>query len=57
MQKKYEEELKQVCPELRHSAGIYFYLRYEEDNKFAYIGKSVDLLNRYFAPFRQETAN
>ena len=46
MQKKYEEELKQVCPELRHSAGIYFYLRYEEDKKFAYIGKSVDVLNR-----------
>jgi hypothetical protein len=46
MQKKYEEELKQVCPELRHSAGIYFYLRYEEEQKFAYIGKSVDVLNR-----------
>lgn len=46
LRRKYEEELKQICPDLRHSAGIYFYLRYEEDGKFAYIGKSVDLLNR-----------
>lgn len=46
MQKKYEELMKEVCPELKHSAGIYFYLRYEEDKKFAYIGKSFDCLNR-----------
>lgn len=46
MQRKYEEFLKQVCPDLQHRAGIYFYTRIEEDERLAYIGKSIDCLKR-----------
>lgn len=46
MQRKYEDFLLEVCPELAHRPGIYFYTRYEEDEKDAYVGKSVDCLKR-----------
>ena len=46
MQRQYESFLKEVCPELEHRAGIYFYTRIEEGEKDAYIGKSVDCLKR-----------
>lgn len=46
MQRQCEDLLKTICPELDHRAGIYFYTREEENQKFAYIGKSVDCLKR-----------
>ena len=42
-----EKLLKQVCPEAAvHKSGIYFYTREDDDGKFAYIGKAVDLCER-----------
>ena len=46
MQKKFESLLLEVCPELAHRPGIYFYTRYEENEKDCYVGKSRDCLNR-----------
>lgn len=47
---KKDEALKllvQVCPEAAvHRSGIYFYTREDEDGKYAYIGKAVDLCER-----------
>ena len=33
MQRKYEDFLIEVCPELAHRPGIYFYTRYEENER------------------------
>lgn len=41
-----EALIKQVCPQLEHRAGIYFYTREDVNEKNAYIGKSVDCLKR-----------
>lgn len=46
LQKKYEDFIKEVCPQLEHKPGIYFYTRIEEGEKDAYVGKSVDCLKR-----------
>ena len=42
-----EKLLKLVCPEAAvHRSGIYFYTREDEEGKYAYIGKAVDLNER-----------
>lgn len=40
---KAEQELKNVCPEIKHTSGIYFLTRVQPK---AYIGKSVDEIDR-----------
>ena len=40
---KAERELKSVCPEIKHTSGIYFLTRIQPK---AYIGKSVDEIDR-----------
>ena len=46
IQKRLESQLRIICPNIDHRSGIYFYTRHEEDKSFAYIGKSVDVLQR-----------
>ena len=46
IQKDIERRLKLYCPSIDHKSGIYFLIRQDETGKFAYIGKSVDVLNR-----------
>lgn len=46
IQKDIERRLKLYCPSIDHKSGIYFLIRQDEIGKFAYIGKSVDVLNR-----------
>lgn len=46
IQKDIERRLKLYCPSIDHKSGIYFLIRHDETGKFAYIGKSVDILNR-----------
>lgn len=46
IQKKIEQDLIELCPTIDHKSGIYFLIRQDETGKFAYIGKSVDVLNR-----------
>ena len=45
-QRELEKVILQACPNMPHSSGIYFYTREDEDGKYAYIGKAVDLLKR-----------
>lgn len=45
-QRELEQVVLKACPNMPRSAGIYFYTRTDEDGKYAYIGKSVDLLKR-----------
>ena len=45
-QRELEQVILKACPNMPRSAGIYFYTRTDEDGKYAYIGKSVDLLKR-----------
>lgn len=46
VQKELEKLLKQLCPDLDHKSGIYFWIRKEEGKNCAYIGKSGDLMKR-----------
>lgn len=52
VQRDIENAILKACPEMKHASGIYFYTRdefdvdYKEHKKFAYIGKSVDVLKR-----------
>ena len=45
-QKQCEEILKLACPNIKHKSGIYFLTRIEDDKKYAYIGKGVDVCKR-----------
>ena len=46
IQKDIERRLKLYCSSIDHKSGIYFLIRQDETGKFAYIGKSIDVLNR-----------
>lgn len=46
IQHEIEGRLKELCPQLDHKSGIYFYTRVDETGKYAYIGKSVDCCQR-----------
>lgn len=47
IQKRLEKELTSRFTGLKHEPGIYAYYRTDEDgNKFAYVGQSVDVLQR-----------
>ena len=46
VQKEITEILKRACPNISHNSGIYFYTRVTEKGKAAYIGQSVDILQR-----------
>ena len=42
-----EKRIKEVCPNATHDSGIYCFTRVDEDGfKFAYIGQSVNILQR-----------
>lgn len=45
-QRQCEEILKKACPNLRHESGIYFLTREENNIKYAYLGKGVDVCKR-----------
>ena len=44
--RKAENELINACPNIDRNSGIYFLIRSDIGKKLAYIGKSVDLLER-----------
>lgn len=46
VQKKAEQILRKVCPQISQDSGIYFYIREEEGKKYFYIGKATNLLER-----------
>lgn len=46
VQRDLEKQLKQLCPDLDHKSGIYFWIRKEEGKNCAYIGKAKDLMKR-----------
>lgn len=46
VQSDLEKQLKQLCPDLDHKSGIYFWIRKEEGKNCAYIGKAKDLMKR-----------
>lgn len=46
IQKKIEQDLIELCPNIDHKSGIYFWIREDEEGKYAYIGKSIDVLKR-----------
>lgn len=46
VQARIEQELKKLCRNVDHKSGIYFWTREEENEKFIYIGKSLDVLKR-----------
>ena len=46
IQKKIEQDLIELCPTIDHKSGIYFWIREDEEGKYAYIGKSIDVLKR-----------
>ena len=46
IKKANEQRILKVCPDCPNRSGIYFLLREEDGFKFAYIGQSVNLLQR-----------
>ena len=46
IKKANKERILKVCPNCPETSGIYFLLREEDGFKFAYIGQSVNLLQR-----------
>ena len=46
IKKANEQRILKVCPDCPNTSGIYFLLREEDGFKFAYIGQSVNLLQR-----------
>lgn len=46
IQKKLEKVILKACPTMPTTSGIYFYTRIDEDGKYIYIGKAVNLLRR-----------
>ena len=46
IKKKNEQKILSVCHDCPNTSGIYFLLREEDGFKFAYIGQSVNLLQR-----------
>lgn len=49
VQQEIEQVLKRACPNMYHQSGIYFYTRVTDTEKFAYIGQSVDVMQRNIA--------
>ena len=41
-----ERGLLKICPSISHTSGIYFYTREDNGEKYCYIGKAVDLIER-----------
>lgn len=46
MKRENEKRILKVCPDCPRESGIYFLLREEDGFKYAYIGQSVNLLQR-----------
>ena len=46
IKKKNKESILKVCPNCPETSGIYFLLREEDGFKYAYIGQSVNILQR-----------
>lgn len=46
IKKANEQRILKVCPDCPQTSGIYFLLREEDGFKFAYIGQSINLLQR-----------
>ena len=46
IKKANEQRILKVCPDCPNTSGIYFLLREEDEFKFAYIGQSVNILQR-----------
>lgn len=46
IKKANEQRILKVCPDCPNTSGIYFLLREEDGFKFAYIGQSVNILQR-----------
>lgn len=46
VQNDLEKVLKQVCPAINSKSGIYFLIRKDDEGKYAYIGKAVNLIRR-----------
>ena len=46
IKKANKERILKICPNCPETSGIYFLLREEDGFKFAYIGQSVNLLQR-----------
>ena len=46
IKKKNEQRILSVCPDCPNTSGIYFLLREEDGFKYAYIGQSVNILQR-----------
>lgn len=46
IQKKLEKEILKACPNMPNKSGIYFYTRVDDDGKYCYIGKAVNLMRR-----------
>ena len=46
IKKKNEQRILSVCPDCPNTSGIYFLLREDDGFKYAYIGQSVNLLQR-----------
>ena len=46
IQSELEKIVKKACPTMTHTSGIYFYTRVDDEGKYAYIGKSVDVIDR-----------
>lgn len=46
VQSELEKIVKRACPTMTHTSGIYFYTRVDDEGKYAYIGKSVDVISR-----------
>jgi hypothetical protein len=46
IKKANEQRILKVCPDCPQTSGIYFLLREEDGFKFAYIGQSVNILQR-----------
>lgn len=47
--KRFEEELKRLCPKINNMSGIYFWTREENGFKFCYVGQAVKILDRNVA--------
>ena len=46
IQANLEKKIKQACPSIDNKSGIYVLTREDESDKYAYIGKAVNLLKR-----------
>ncbi|NCD06405.1 MAG: hypothetical protein EOL97_09815 [Spirochaetia bacterium] len=46
IQQRLGQVIKKACPDIDDKSGIYFYTRVSEEEKCAYLGKSINLLSR-----------